>query len=78
MTADKWQWFTIRLSDGEKEATSWSLTDTERVTNQLEREIYCTTLNEQKRFKKNFSIHLIEFEALWETIGIQPLRKTIE
>ena len=50
----------------------------EHVTIQLEREIYGITLNEQKRFKKEFSIHIIEFEAWWETIGIQMLWKAIE
>jgi len=54
------------------------LADTEYVTDQLEREIYGITSNEQKRFKKEFSIRMIQFEAWWETIGIQALRKTIE
>jgi len=36
------------------------------------------TSNEQKRFKTEFSIRLIEFESVWETISIQALRKTIE
>jgi hypothetical protein len=78
MTADKRLQFQICLSDAETDATTWSLADTERVTNQLEREIYGITSNEQKRFKKEFSIPMIEFEAWWETIGIQALRKTIE
>ena len=78
MTADKRLQFQIRLSDAETDATTWSLADTERVTNQLEREIYGITSNEQKRFKKEFSIRMIEFEAWWETLGIQALRKTIE
>jgi hypothetical protein len=63
MTADKQLEFQIRLSDSETEATTWSLADTERVTNQLEREIYGITSNEKKRFTTEFSIHLIEFEA---------------
>jgi hypothetical protein len=78
MTADKQLQFQIRLSDAETEATTWSLADTERVTNQLEREIYGITLNDQKQFKTEFSIHLIEFEAWWEPIGIQALRQSIE
>jgi len=78
MTADKRLQFQIRLSDGETEATTWSLADMEWVTNQLQREIYGITSNEQKRFKMEFSIRLIEFEAWWETIGIQALRKSIE
>jgi hypothetical protein len=78
MTADKQLQFQNRLSDGETEATTWSLADSERVTFQVEREIYGITSNEQKRFKKEFSIRLIEFEPWWETISIQVLRKTIE
>jgi hypothetical protein len=78
MTANKRLQFRLRLSDAETEATTWSLPDTERVTIQLESEIYGITSNEQKRLKKKFSIRLIKFEASWETIGIQALRKTIE
>jgi len=78
MTADKRLPFQVRLSDAESEATTWSLADPERVTNQLEREIYGITSNEQKRFKTEISICLIEFEAWWETIRIQALRRTTE
>ena len=78
MTADKQLQFLICLSDAETEAMTWSLADTECVTNQLKRETYSITSNEQNRFKTEFSIHLIEFEAWWETIGIQALRETIE
>jgi len=78
MSADKRVQFQIRLSDAETEATPWSLADTEPVTNQLESEIYGITLNEQMQFKEEFSFRLIKFESLWETIGIQALRKTIE
>jgi len=78
MTANKRLQFQIRLSDAETEATTWSLAGMERVTNQLEREIYGITLNEQKWFKTEFSIRMIEFESWLETIGIQALRKTIE
>jgi len=78
MTAYKRPQFQIRLSEAETEATTWSLADTEHVTNQLEREIYGITSNEQKRFKTEFSIRRIEIEAWWETISIQALRNTIE
>jgi len=78
MTADKRLQFQICQSSAETEATTWSLADRERVTNQLEREIYGITSNEQKRFNMEFSIHMIESEAWWETIGIQALRKSIE
>jgi len=78
MTAGKRLQFQIHLSDVKTEATTWSLADTEWVINQLEREIYGITSSEQKQFKTEFSIRLIEFEAWWETIGIQVLRKSIE
>jgi hypothetical protein len=41
-------------------------------------EISGITLNERKWCKMAFSICLIPFEAWWETIGIQALRKTIQ
>ena len=77
MTADKWLEFQNRLWHAETEATTWSLANPECVTNQLEKEIYGFTWNEQKRFNKESSICLIEFQAWWETIAIQVLRKTI-
>jgi len=46
MTADMRLQFQIRLSVAETEATPWSLAGMERVTNQLEREIYGITSNE--------------------------------
>jgi len=78
MTADKRRQFQVRPSNAETEAATWSLADTDRDTNQLEREMYGISSNEQKQFKMEFSIRLIEFEAWWETIGIQALRKTID
>jgi len=50
MTANKQLWVQICLSDAETEATTWSLADTERVTNQLQSEIDGITSNEQKQF----------------------------
>jgi len=78
MTADKWLRLQICLADAETEVTTWSLADTERVTNQLERQIYGITSNEEKQFKKEFSIRLMELEAWWETFRIQALWNTIE
>jgi hypothetical protein len=78
ITADKQLQFQIRLSDAETDATTLNLADTERVTIQHKREIYGITSNEQKRFRKEFSIRLIQLEAWWEIIGIQSLRKSIE
>jgi hypothetical protein len=59
MTADKRVQFQNRLSNAETEATASSLADSELVTNQLEREIYGITSNEQMRFQKEFSLRLI-------------------
>jgi hypothetical protein len=78
IAADKRVEFQVRLSDAETEATTWSIVDMDRIVRQLEREIYGITSNEQMRFKKEFSIRLIEFEPWWQAIGVQELRKTIE
>jgi len=48
------------------------------VVKQLKREIYGITCNEQMWFKKEFSIHLIQFDACWQAISIQELQKTIK
>jgi hypothetical protein len=50
MTADKREEFQVCLSDTETEATTWSITDTDRIVRQLEREMYGITSNEQIRF----------------------------
>ena len=63
MTANKWLQFQNRLSAAETEATTRCLADMEGITIQLERENYGITSNEQKRFKKEFFIRMIEFEA---------------
>jgi len=78
MSADKRLQFHTHRSIAETEASTWNLSDTECVTNQLEREICGITSNEQKSSKKELSIHLILVEACWETIWIQALRNTIE
>jgi hypothetical protein len=70
--------FQIRPSDVETEVTTWSLADTERVTNKLERETYGITSIEWNGLKKDFSIRLSKFEAWWETISIQVRQKSIE
>jgi len=73
MTADKHMQFQIRLSDAEIEATTCSITDTDCVVNQLEREIYGITSKDQMRFTKVFSIRSVGFEASLQEIGIQEL-----
>ena len=50
MTADKHVHFQVCLSDAEIEATTWSISDTDRVVNQLEREIHGITSKDQMRF----------------------------
>jgi len=78
MTADKRVQFQVSLSDAEIEATTWIIADTDRVVNQLQREIHGITSKDHMRFTKEFSICLIEFEAWWQAIGVQELWKTIE
>jgi len=63
MYADKRLQFQNHRSNAETEVTTWSLAGTERVTDQQETEIFGITSNEQKWFKEEFSIRLIEFEA---------------
>ena len=77
-TANKRVEFQVRLSDAETEATTLSVADTDCIANQLEREIYGVTSNEQLCFKMEFSIHLIKFEAWWQALGVQELQKTIQ
>jgi len=78
MTAGNHVEFQVHLSNAETEATTWSLVDIDRIVSQLEREINGITSNEQIRFKQELCIHLIEFDARWQAIGVQKLRKTIE
>jgi hypothetical protein len=44
----------------------------------MKRAIYAITLKDQMPFKKYIIIHLIEFQAEWQAVGIQELWKTIE
>jgi len=78
MIPDKCVQFQVCLSNAEFEATTWSITDRDCVVNQLNREIYGITSKDQMQFTKEFSIHLIEFEAWWQAIGVQELRKTFQ
>jgi len=63
ITADQQQHFQNLLSDAETDAMPCSMADTERVNNQLEREISGITSNEVKGLKKEICIRLIEFQA---------------
>ena len=78
MTADKRVEFQVCLSDAEIEATTGSITDTDRVVNPLESVIHGITSKAQMWFKKEFPIGLVEFDAWWQAMGVQELQKTIE
>jgi len=78
MTADKRVQFQVCLSDAGIEPTTWSIADMDCVVNPLESEIYGITSKDQMRFMKEFSIRLVEYEAWWQAISVQELRKTIE
>jgi len=78
MTADKRVQFQVCLSDGEIEATTWSIADMDCNVNQLEREIYGITSKGQMQFTKEFSICLVEVDASWQAIDVQELRKTLQ
>jgi len=71
MTAEMHAELQVCLSDAESEATTWSITDTDRIVSQPETDIYGITLTEQMRFKKDVSIRMIEFEASWQAFGIE-------
>jgi len=78
MTANKRVQCQVCLSAAEIETTAWSIADTDRFVNQLEREIYGITSKDKMRFTTEFSIRLVKFEASWQAISVQELRKTIE
>jgi hypothetical protein len=78
ITADERLEFQVCISNAETEALTWSLADTEQVIDQLEREIYGITLNEQKRFRMEFSICMVQIDAWYKIIGIHRLMKTID
>jgi hypothetical protein len=65
MTADKRVQFQVCPSDAEIKVTTWSIADADHVVNQLEREVYGITSNDQMRFTKEFSIRWVELEAWW-------------
>jgi len=78
MTTDKRVQFQVCLSDAEIEATTWSITETDHVVNQVERDIYGITSKDQMWLTTEFSIRSVKFAALWHVISVQELRKTIE
>jgi len=78
VTIDKCVQFQICLFVAETEATSWSLADIECFTGQHGRDIYGTTLNGEKQFRKKLSVCLIELEAWSKTISILVLLQVIK
>jgi len=78
MTTNKHVQFQVCLTNAEIEATTCCITNTDCIVNQLDREIYGITSKDQMRFTKEFSIRLVKFEAWWQAIGVQELRKTIK
>jgi len=78
ITADKHVQFQVCQSDAQIEATTCNISDTDRVVKGLEREIHGITSKHQMLSTKEFSIRWAEFEAWWQEMGIQELRKTIK
>jgi len=78
MTTEKRVQFLDCLSDSDPEAATWSITDKDRLVNQLERELDGMTLKDQMRFMKESSIRLVEFGAWWHAIGVQEPWQTIK
>jgi hypothetical protein len=70
--------FQVGLFDAEPEATTSSIADTDSIVCWLERDIYGITSNEQMLFRKELFVRLIKFEAGWQAIATQDLRKTIQ
>jgi len=55
------------------QATTWSICGTDHFLSLLESEIYGITSNDQIQFRKEFSIHLMEFQAWWQSVGSQEI-----
>jgi len=59
MTADKHAEFQVGQSNAQTEATTWTITHIDCIVDQLKREIYDITSNEQMWFITALPIHLI-------------------
>jgi hypothetical protein len=62
--------FQVCLSDAEIDPTIFRMADLNCIVNPLEREMYGITSNDQMGFRQGFSIHVVEFEACWQAIGV--------
>jgi hypothetical protein len=78
MTTDNLVQLLVCPSNAEIEAAAWSIADTDRIVNQLERVIDGNTSKDQMQFMKEFSIRLVEFERWRQASEVQELRKTIQ
>jgi len=78
MTTNTLVEFQVGLSGAESEASTWNIADNDRITIPHNRELYGITSNQPMRFRTEFSIHLINLRASWQSISIQELCKSIE
>ena len=78
MTTDKRVPYQVSLSEAETGATTWRIADTVHGVNQLDRVICGITLKDKMQFMTLSSICFVLFEASWQALGVQELRKTIE
>lgn len=74
MTMDRNVEFLVPQSDPETEATTWRITDTDRVVNQVQCGIYGVTTTQQMGFKMDLSICLNECNPWSMAIGVQKPR----
>jgi len=73
MTTDKLVACQVSPFDADTDATTRSMPDMDHITDSLQREIHCTTSSKQKWLKMELWIHMIRFEARWETFDIPIL-----
>ena len=78
MTADEPVQFQVCLSGAEIQATTWSITDMDRIVNQLHRAIYGIPSKDQMRHTKGFSLCVVVIKDWCQAIGNLELWKTIE
>lgn len=60
ITCNKCVDFQIHPPNTRIEANTWSIADTDHIVNQQQREICGITLTQQMRFKKRFSLYMIQ------------------
>jgi hypothetical protein len=75
MTADQRVEFQVHISHTETEPSTWNVAHTDRSVSHLDGMIYTITLNEQKLFKKQLTIHLIDIAGWRHAINVQVFQK---